>query len=134
MSNHDQIIKTQDDGRVFIDMPEQSPCSDCGACCSNFRISFYFGELDSAPAGFVPDAMAVKLNDFRACMKGTEAGGRCDALRGVIGEGPISCAIYHNRPTPCREYPVWEADGSPNAACQRLRAEIGLPLLQPKAP
>lgn len=129
-----QIIQAQEDGRVFIDMPDESPCSSCGACCSNFRISFYFGELDAAPGGFVPDGLATKLNDFRACMKGTETGGRCVALRGEIGKGPISCDIYANRPTPCREYPVWEMDGSPNPSCQALRARVGLAPLSAKTP
>lgn len=38
-----EIKKVQDDGRVFIDMPnsDKNPCLTCGACCSYFRISFY---------------------------------------------------------------------------------------------
>lgn len=122
----------QEDGRVFIDMPDDltNPCLNCGACCAHFRVSFYSGESDALPGGVVPDAMLSTLTPFRACMKGTEQGGRCSALTGEIGKS-IGCSIYANRPSPCREFPVWEEDGTPNEACQRLRAGIGLPLLKP---
>jgi Fe-S-cluster containining protein len=118
----------QDDGRVFIDMPDNAsnPCSTCGACCSHFRVSFYAGESDVHEHGHVPSAMVTQIGPMRACMSGTEQGGRCSALMGTIGAGPISCSIYAQRPSPCREYPVWLADGTPNPSCQRLRANIGL--------
>jgi Fe-S-cluster containining protein len=125
----------QEDGRVFIDMPsdESNPCLNCGACCSHYRISFYNGEMDSQPMGFVPSHMVSAVTPFIACMKGTESGGgRCSALTGKIGES-IGCAIYNNRPTPCREFPVWMEDGSPNPACQSLRAKIGIAPLLPLA-
>ena len=127
-----QILTVQDDSRVFIDMPDDdsNPCSSCGVCCSHFRISFYCGEAQSL-GGFVPDELTSMVTPVMACMKGTEAGrGRCVALRGNIGEPGIQCAIYKDRPTPCRQYPVWNDDGSPNADCQRLRAAAGLPPLQ----
>ncbi|MCY0387929.1 YkgJ family cysteine cluster protein [Robbsia sp. Bb-Pol-6] len=121
-----------DDGRVFIDMPDdpaRNPCLDCGACCQHFRVSFYGGESDAHPGGFVPDHLIVPINPVMACMKGTETGGApCVALTGVVGLG-TGCSIYANRPTPCREFPVWMADGSPNPACQRLRPMIGKPPL-----
>jgi len=117
-----------DDGRVFIDMPSdpaQNPCLDCGACCQHFRVSFYGGESDAHPGGFVPDHLVVPINPVMACVKGTEMGhARCVALTGVVGES-IGCSIYANRPSPCREFPVWMDDGSPNPDCQRLRAQIG---------
>ena len=125
-----------EDGRVFIDMPDDdtNPCLNCGACCAHFRISFPIWESDAMPEGFVPDGMISALTPFKGCMRGTESGsGRCSALTGTIGES-IGCSIYANRPTPCREFPVWEEDGTPNAACQRLRAGIGLPLLKPQTP
>lgn len=119
---------------MFIDMPtdESNPCLNCGACCSHFRVSFYHGELDYHPGGFVPDRLAEKVNDTFACMRGTKEGeGRCVALMGKIGES-ISCAIYENRPSSCRIYEVWKADGTPNEQCQELRKKIGIPLLQPR--
>lgn len=127
-----EIKHIQDDGRVFIDMPsdDSNPCLGCGVCCDHFRISFYFGELDSQPNGFVPTKLTEKVNDFFACMKGTGAGGRCIALQGTPGE-KISCAIYRNRPTPCREFPVFMDDGKPNPKCNELRTKAGIPLIQP---
>ena len=130
-----QIINLQEDGRVFVDMPDDdsNPCSTCGACCSHFRVSFYQGELDAMPGGTVPENMTVNIGGFRACMSGTEYGsGRCVALQGEIGQGPISCSIYQKRPSVCREYPVWEEDGTPNTDCQRLREKIGLKPLLPQ--
>lgn len=126
-----KVIPQEGENRVFIDMAndESNPCLKCGACCNHFRISFYFGELSSNLGGIVPDDMAVQLTPSRACMKGTETGGRCIALQGTPGEPGIGCAIYANRPSPCREYPVWLEDGSPNPDCQRLRQGLGLPAL-----
>lgn len=107
-----------------------NPCRSCGACCAHFRVSFYFGELQGQPGGWVPVKMTSKVNDFRVAMKGTESGnGRCAALRGTIGSADISCSIYANRPSPCREFEAWQADGAPNPDCQRLRAQHGLPPL-----
>ena len=52
-------------------------------------------------------------------------GGRCISLRGELGKPGIHCAIYENRPTPCREFDIWLPDGTPNPDCQRLRAALG---------
>ena len=123
-----QIIQVQDDNRIFIDMADdpENPCGSCGACCNHFRVSFYCGEMSSL-GGQVPDALASKVNPVMACMQGTESGGgRCVALKGEIGRSGISCGIYANRPSPCREYPVWMPDGTPNPDCQRLRARAGI--------
>ena len=63
-------------------------------------------------------------------MKGTETGkGKCIALTGKVGI-KVGCSIYENRPTPCREFNVWDNKGNPNPRCQELRKEIGLPLLK----
>lgn len=132
-----QVIQVQEDNRVFIDMAtcEDNPCMSCGVCCNHFRISFYAGELASMPGGTVPDGMTSQLGPFRACMKGTEAGGgRCIALMGEVGQPGIGCAVYADRPTPCREFPVWLEDGTPNPDCQRLRQAHGLPMLTPQMP
>lgn len=132
-----QIRLVQEDNRVFLDMPDvpENPCFSCGACCAHFRVSFYCGELSGGSGGVVPAEMASMLNPVMACMKGTEAGGgRCIALRGTLGQPGIACGIYENRPTPCREYPTWLDDASPNPDCQRLRATIGLPPLPAVSP
>lgn len=104
-------------------------CMTCGMCCSYFRVSFYHGELDEMPMGCVPTPMTEKLNDTRACMKGTsQKNPRCIALSGEIGKR-VACTIYENRPSPCREFNIYLEDGQPNPDCQRLRATIGLPPL-----
>lgn len=78
----------------------------------------------------VPPELVTQVGPLRACMKGTEYGGkRCIALRGELGQDGIHCAIYEQRPSPCREFPAWQEDGSPNPDCQRVRMKIGLPPL-----
>jgi uncharacterized protein len=129
-----QIKIVQEDGRSFFDMPndpKENPCSDCGLCCSHFRIGFYAGEVEGGLGGFVPSEKVIKFNDVRAVMKGTENGGRCIALTGEIGKN-VGCSIYHNRPTPCREFPVWEENGRANAKCNELRQKHGLPTILDK--
>ena len=113
-----QIEHLTDDGRLFIDMPENGPCSSCGACCSHFRVSFVAMEMDTSPGGTVPANMVSQVSPVLACMKGTESGGRCIALRGELGKPGIACAIYSDRPSTCREFPVWMPDGRPNPDCQ----------------
>jgi Fe-S-cluster containining protein len=127
-----QLLDIQADNRVFADMThdEANPCLSCGACCQYFRVSMYMGEMASAPGGTVPDELVSRVNPYIVCMKGTESGhGRCIALRGEVGQPGVHCAIYAQRPSPCREYRVWSDDGSPNPDCQRLRGLIGLPPL-----
>lgn len=110
-------------------MESFNPCLDCGICCTHFRISFYWGESDEAPDGFVPAALTEKLTPFRSCMKGSnDVPRRCIALQGVVGE-QVACSIYEHRPTPCREFPVYFDNGRPNPKCDELRAGIGLPPL-----
>ena len=116
---------------------EFNPCLSCGACCAHYRVSFYSGELAGETGGCVPIELPTQIGPLRACMKGTEVGnGRCIALRGELGQDGIHCAIYTNRPSPCRDFYVYDAHGKPNPDCQTLRAAIGLDLLpdQPQPP
>ena len=47
--------------------------------------------------------MSTKVNDFYACMAGTDsAAPRCAALQGVVGN-QVTCTVYAQRPAPCRE-------------------------------
>jgi Fe-S-cluster containining protein len=126
-----QQLDIQPDNRIFAHMidDEANPCLSCGACCQHFRVSMYMGEMASAPGGTVPDELVSRVNAFMVCMKGTETGGRCVALRGAVGQAGVHCGIYAMRPTPCREFRVWDDDGEPNPDCQRLRVGIGLPQL-----
>ncbi|MGB7648286.1 MAG: YkgJ family cysteine cluster protein, partial [Pseudomonas fluorescens] len=41
-------------------MSEASPCLSCGACCSHFRVSFFWGECASS-GGTVPDDLVVQI-------------------------------------------------------------------------
>lgn len=114
-----QVATSTEDGRIYYDMADSgNPCFGCGACCRHFRISFYHGELDSQPGGYVPADLTSQITPFRACMKGTEAGhGQC-----IAQQDDGRCTIYLQRPSVCREFPVFMADGSVNPECLRLRA------------
>jgi Fe-S-cluster containining protein len=116
--------------------PEPNPCLSCGVCCAHFRISFYHGEVDDMPFGYVPADMVEQLTPFRACMKGTnqpDEERRCIALSGTPGIRTF-CTIYEYRPSPCREFEVWDAAGLPNERCQQLRAAYDLPPLPARPP
>lgn len=99
-----------------------SPCFGCGLCCRYFRVSFFFGEVDSQPGGYVPEALVTPISPFRVCMKGTEQGGSpCVAQQADGG-----CAIYENRPSTCRDFPMTLPSGEPNPECLRLKRIFGL--------
>jgi Fe-S-cluster containining protein len=110
---------------MIAPMPTRpNPCFECGQCCKTFRVSFYHGEI----SGFgIPDELVTRVTPHLACMRGTEAAGAagCLALRYSAAEG-YRCSIYEHRPSPCREFELYEADGSPNPRCNRLRVEAGL--------
>lgn len=77
-----------------------NPCLQCGACCATYRVSFYWAE--AAERG-LPESLTGKASPWHACMAGTEkTEPRCHALIGTIGKA-VSCAVYAQRPTPCRE-------------------------------
>jgi Fe-S-cluster containining protein len=101
-------------------------CQSCGACCSTFRISFYWGETTATKEGVVPLELTEQMNPFRSCMKGSsQSKPRCIALTGNIGQS-VKCSIYENRPSPCREYNVFDAQGELNPRCNQARAKHGL--------
>ncbi len=110
-------------------MTIESPCLSCGACCAHFRVSFYWGECQSA-GGTVPDDLTLQVTSHHACMKGTEKNpARCVALVGVPGER-VSCSIYENRSSTCRGFDIYNEDGSVNEGCSKARQLIGLPPVQ----
>jgi hypothetical protein len=47
------------------------------------------------------------------------------SLEGEVGL-QVSCAIYLQRPSTCREFDVLDVDGQPNFHCFTLRIRIGL--------
>ncbi len=107
---------------------QMNPCFECGQCCQYFRVSFYHAEIEGNGIGRVPLFYSTKVNAHLACMKGTESGkGKCIALIYSKDKG-YRCSIYESRPTPCREFELYE-DGKPNPKCSELRASIGLKAL-----
>jgi uncharacterized protein len=105
---------------------EFNPCLKCGACCANFRVSFYWGECDDAKKGGVPSGLTEKLTDFRVAMKGTNCPNpRCIALVGDVGKD-VRCTIYEKRPQLCRDLPFPGAEGISAEKCDESRAAWGL--------
>ena len=104
-----------------------NPCVSCGACCGYFRVSFYWAEAEDG-GGTVPF-----LNGAFDPVPALHAGDqqqvpRCNALDGEIGKA-VSCSIYLNRPSPCREFDQSGENGLRNEACDRARERYGLPPL-----
>lgn len=108
-----------------------NPCISCGACCAHFRVSFYWTEADDA-GGQVPTELTEPLNLHMRNMLGTNQRiPRCVALEGEPGQC-VSCRIYEQRPSPCREFAVSGENGELNPACDRARARYQLaPLFSP---
>jgi Fe-S-cluster containining protein len=113
-----------------------NPCLKCGACCTFYRVSFYWSEADPAMGGEVPPEMTEPLPPYFACMRGTnQPNPRCVALRGRIGD-LVSCSIYNLRSSTCREFGFHLDKGelvtSPEKMerCNHARAACGLPPLR----
>jgi uncharacterized protein len=105
-------------------VPEPNPCTDCGACCAHFRVSFHWAE---EAARVLPPPFIEKLDPRHVCMTGTNRQvPRCAALAGEIG-ATVSCTVYDQRPAPCRE--VQPGDDK----CLRARRRHGLAAIEPQA-
>ena len=111
-----------------------NPCFECGQCCQKLRVSFYHGEIAADPneaqgnhsTGVVPSDLTVQLTPHLACMTGTETGNQgCVALSHDAEQG-YRCTIYDQRPSPCRDFNIFEEDGSLNPLCDKLRKAAGL--------
>ena len=100
--------------------PEPAPCQHCGACCAAFRVSFYWGEAEALG---LPAALTERRDAHHLCMKGTsQSSPHCAALTGAVGQS-VTCTVYAQRPSPCRDLQVGDA------MCNRARALHGLPPL-----
>lgn len=105
-------------------MSSANACLTCGACCTTFRVSFYWGEAAGAPGGYVPAELTEQVAPHLLCMQGTNSSQpRCVALQGEVGQA-VSCRIYADRPSPCREFNA-NLDGQ-NPHCDKARARFGL--------
>lgn len=111
-------------------MPDTNPCLSCGACCAHFRVSFFWGECQSA-GGSVPDAAVIAINSTYVAMIGTDRKpARCSALMGSIGQG-VRCTMYENRSTSCQEFHASWEHGQHNPQCDAARAAHGMLPLEP---
>lgn len=107
-----------------------NPCVSCGACCAAYRVSFYCGETDDFPGGIVPVGLTEQITSVMVCMRGTATQPpRCIALRGEIGHA-VSCVIYEQRPSACREFAPLAAVGRGDDACNEARRRHGLSPLE----
>jgi uncharacterized protein len=106
-----------------------NPCISCGACCAQFRVSFYWAEASDTAGDGVPAELTEQITPHLRAMRGTLATPvRCVALDGTVGQ-QVGCRIYAQRPSTCREFSAWDADGQPSPQCSRARQRIGLPPL-----
>ena len=106
------------------------PCLGCGACCAAYRVGFYWREADDG-GGTVPVAFTTPLDLHRRAMRGTDCSRpHCIALAGEIGVS-VRCAIYDQRPSPCRDFTASWQHGRAEPRCDAARARYGLPPLTP---
>jgi uncharacterized protein len=111
-------------------MSDNNPCLTCGACCAHFRVSFFWGECQSA-GGVVPDDQVVLITPHRVAMLGTQnTPVRCTALLGEVGQG-VRCTLYEQRSSTCREFEASWVNGEHNPYCDAARSAHGLPPLEP---
>lgn len=79
-------------------------CVSCGACCANYRVSFYWAEAE-----LIPEHMVEPLTAVYSCMKGTnQAQVKCVALQGEVGR-QVSCSIYPIRSSSCKEVQIGDS-------------------------
>jgi Fe-S-cluster containining protein len=109
-------------------------CVSCGACCAFYRVSFYWAETDPLLDGNVPVELTEPVNPYKVAMKGTNCPQpRCVALQGEIGVN-VSCGIYAQRSSVCRDFPDADSVEDQLALCNRARSAYGLPHLDPPTP
>lgn len=94
---------------MLSQVPTQNACLSCGACCTYFRVSFYWAE--GLP---LPDHYTEPLTPVYSCMTGTnQAKPRCIALEGEVGK-QVSCGVYEHRSSACKSVQI--ADSQCNKA------------------
>lgn len=100
--------------------------------CLLFTLScvFFWGECASS-GGTVPDDLVASISPSRVAMLGTDCKPtRCTALTGEVGK-EVSCSIYHQRSSTCREFEASWENGQQNVDCDAARAAFGLAPLEP---
>jgi uncharacterized protein len=111
--------------------PNKHPCQQCGACCAAFRVAFYWAEAQPENPDGVPAELTFETRPNMLAMRGTDGPAiRCIALQGNIGSA-AHCAIYAQRPSPCRDLNASYENGEHSPQCDRAREKYGLPALSP---
>ena len=65
--------------------PGANPCESCGACCAQFRVSFYWSESDAHPGGRVPASLTVPaVRPWDALQKAIDDGNQPAQLRAEL--------------------------------------------------
>ncbi len=98
-------------------------CDPCGACCREAFDAVPVGPEDEATARAHPELVRTDPDGWRELLRvpGLNGGTRCAALRGDgAADRPFRCAIYADRPSPCRDL----MPGEPN--CLYARRRVGL--------
>jgi Fe-S-cluster containining protein len=73
--------------------------------------------------------MALQVLPQLMRMRGSDdAPPRCCALEGTVGVA-VRCAIYAQRPSPCRDFAPYASLGIGDEACARARRRYALPAL-----
>lgn len=104
----------------------KSPCETCGACCAFFRVVFPTIEIDGGKTLAVPMGVSSIFDVSQSVMNGTEKKSpRCMALKGTVGSG-VTCTIYENRPSTCRNFKKSWENNTGNFLCDRARSVFGL--------
>ncbi|GGU64321.1 hypothetical protein GCM10009504_21700 [Pseudomonas laurentiana] len=82
----------------------------------------------------MPDELVEQISPSRVAMLGTGCKpSRCIGLEGEVGKA-VSCSLYEQRSTPCREFDAAWVNGQPNPSCDKARAAHGLPPLEANEP
>ena len=107
------------------------PCQKCGACCTTYQVAFH--RKETHPESFqVPIDLTFKSSaDHLAMKQRNYSSSRCIALEGNVGR-MVSCRVYDNRPSPCRNFKASYEDGVPNRRCDECRVARGLQPLTPE--
>ncbi len=105
---------------------DKHPCMTCGACCNYYKVQFHHSECLSDSLSVPIDLTYPVLVSDNLVMKGTyKKDPRCVALKGVIGE-EVTCSIYEQRPSCCRNFTASFEDGQQNFRCDQARLAKGL--------
>ncbi len=104
----------------MIKSTELHPCLSCGACCAFFKVSFHWSET-LAVSHHVPVHLTEMATSHRLSMLGTsQVKPRCTALSGQVSED-VSCDIYKERPSGCRDFKASFEDGKSHDKCDQAR-------------